>query len=199
MRSTLFQFFYNGLHLRVSMIRKVIGCLYELKKAIEKQNSFRFFSSSLLIIYEGCVQRQEDFFGLLESEGCGRRHGFEEEESMDDGSHCFEEEEDKDGLDAMMVDDESSLESSNDSTSASASLSWLSSRKMTLEVTKKCKADHGPEVDVRMIDFAHTTYAGYDGEPTVYSGPDTGYLLGLDSLIRLLREVENSSSSVETK
>jgi hypothetical protein len=182
-RSALFQFFYNGLYLRVSMIRKVIGCLIELRKAIEKQNSFRFFSSSLLILYEGCVkgtdEENEDFFSLLKND-----------------TSCFEDM-DKYGVDSMM-DDESSLESSNDSTSASASLSWLSSHKMSIE-SKKCKVGHGPEVDVRMIDFAHTTYAGYNGDTTVYSGPDAGYLLGLDSLIRLLREVENLSSSVDKK
>lgn len=165
------------------MIRKVVGCLIELRKAIEKQNSFRFFSSSLLILYEGCVkgrdEENDDFFSLLKND-----------------ASCMEDIE-KYGVDSMM-DDESSLESSNDSTCASASLSWLSSHKMSIE-SKKCQVGHGPEVDVRMIDFAHTTYAGYDGDTTVYTGPDTGYLLGLDSLIRLLREVENLSSSVDKK
>lgn len=158
------------------MIRKVIESLIELRKAIEKVNSFRFFSSSLLILYEGCVagaeeEENEDFF----QEG-------------DDTMNSFE----------SMMDDDSSLESSNDSTSASASLSWLSSHKMSIE-SKKCKIGHGHDADVRMIDFAHTTFAGYNGDKTVYSGPDSGYLLGLDNLIRLLREVENLSSSVDKK
>lgn len=131
----------------------------------------------------------EDFFNLLETDGqANNKYGVD----------CTEEdEEDKYG---MMVDDESSLgESSNDSTSASASLSWLSTRQRALSAERGCRAGHGPQVDVRMIDFAHTTYAGYDGEPTVYSGPDTGYLLGLDSLVRLLREVEDLSTSVDKK
>lgn len=172
-RSALFQFFYNGLYLRVSVIRKVIESLIELRKAIEKVNSFRFFSSSLLILYEGCVAGQEE-----ENEDFFR----------DDTLSSFE----------SMMDDDSSLESSNDSTSASASLSWLSSHKMSIE-SKKCKIGHGHDADVRMIDFAHTTFAGYNGDKTVYSGPDSGYLLGLDNLIRLLREVETLSSSVDKK
>ncbi|XP_035231382.1 inositol hexakisphosphate kinase 2-like isoform X1 [Stegodyphus dumicola] len=181
MKSALFQFFCNGSYLRVSLLRKVIGRLIELKKAIEKQHTFRFYSSSLLILYEGCLkgrqEETEDFFSLLENE-----------------NSCFEDME-KFGSESMM-DDESSLESSNDSTSASASLSWLSSHKMSIE-SKKCNVVHGPEVDVRMIDFAHTTYEGYDGDTTVHSGPDTGYILGLDNMIRLLREVEDLNSSVD--
>ncbi|XP_054711888.1 inositol hexakisphosphate kinase 1-like [Uloborus diversus] len=175
-RSALFQFFHNGLHLRVTIIRKIIGCLIELRKAIEKQTTFRFYSSSLLLLYEGCDRKDEE-------------DDDEEEESFFGDAEEFG---------GMLVDDESSLESSNDSCSASASLSWLSSHKRSIE-SRRCKHPHGPEVDVRMIDFAHTTYEGYDGDTTVHSGPDTGYLLGLDSLIRLLREVEDLSSTVEKK
>ncbi|XP_042909087.1 inositol hexakisphosphate kinase 3 isoform X2 [Parasteatoda tepidariorum] len=160
-RKALHQFFHNGLYLNSSVIDRVLEYLIELREAVEKQQTFRFYSSSLLILYEGCVKKNKHpFFIPCESE-----------------SSCFED----------MMDDESSLESSNDSTSASASLSW---RRQSAE-NKKCKESHGPDVDVRMIDFAHTTYEGYDGDTTIHNGPDTGYLLGLDNLIRLLREVED--------
>ncbi|XP_064455595.1 inositol hexakisphosphate kinase 1-like [Ornithodoros turicata] len=69
--------------------------------------------------------------------------------------------------------DESSLDSSLDATA----------------VQRKLHRD--PRVDVRMIDFAHTTHAGYEGDTTVHRGPDAGYLLGLDNLIRLLSEVRD--------
>ncbi|VDN01877.1 unnamed protein product [Thelazia callipaeda] len=44
-----------------------------------------------------------------------------------------------------------------------------------------------PTIDVRMIDFAHSTCPTMMNE-VKYSGPDDGYLLGLDFLIRLLTD-----------
>jgi len=52
-------------------------------------------------------------------------------------------------------------------------------------------------VDVRMIDFAHTTFSGYLGlDETVHWGPDNGYLLGLNSLTNILSELASSQQSV---
>ena len=48
------------------------------------------------------------------------------------------------------------------------------------------------KVDVRMIDFANTTFrtrGGSSSTGTVHHGPDCGFLTGLDSLHRLLLEV----------
>lgn len=49
-------------------------------------------------------------------------------------------------------------------------------------------------VDIRMIDFAHTAFAGADAESplatnTPHHGPDCGFLTGIDSLKRLLTEI----------
>jgi hypothetical protein len=44
-------------------------------------------------------------------------------------------------------------------------------------------------VDVRMIDFAHTTFSSRRGNSTLHHGPDCGFLTGLDSLKRLLLEI----------
>ena len=50
-------------------------------------------------------------------------------------------------------------------------------------------------VDVRMIDFAHTTFSGYLGlDERVHWGPDNGYLLGLDSLTAILSELRGARS-----
>jgi hypothetical protein len=46
-------------------------------------------------------------------------------------------------------------------------------------------------VDVRMIDFAHTTFSGYLGlDERVHWGPDNGYLLGLENLTDILSELQ---------
>lgn len=54
--------------------------------------------------------------------------------------------------------------------------------------------DDEPSVDVRMIDFAHTTIGHNHATSTatnlmVHQGPDCGFLTGLDSLKRLLQEI----------
>ncbi|XP_029548714.1 inositol hexakisphosphate kinase 1 isoform X3 [Salmo trutta] len=41
-------------------------------------------------------------------------------------------------------------------------------------------------VDVRMIDFAHSTFKGFRDDQTVHDGPDQGYVFGLESLIKIL-------------
>lgn len=46
-----------------------------------------------------------------------------------------------------------------------------------------------PLVDVRIIDFAHSTHKGLD-DPVVYSGPDRGFLFGLENMIALLKGIE---------
>ena len=43
-------------------------------------------------------------------------------------------------------------------------------------------------VDIRMIDFAKATYAGFLHEDENYTGPDEGYLYGLNHLIAILQK-----------
>ncbi|XP_055620090.1 uncharacterized protein LOC129764717 [Toxorhynchites rutilus septentrionalis] len=52
-KGALQNFFYNGYHLRVKVIAKVLDKLEQLRRVIEKQSSYRFYSCSLLIVYEG--------------------------------------------------------------------------------------------------------------------------------------------------
>ncbi|KAH8358270.1 hypothetical protein KR084_010952 [Drosophila pseudotakahashii] len=52
-KSALHDFFYNGYRLRIRVIRKILQRLLQLRRVIEKQSSYRFYSCSLLIVYEG--------------------------------------------------------------------------------------------------------------------------------------------------
>ncbi|XP_055692893.1 uncharacterized protein LOC129795534 [Lutzomyia longipalpis] len=52
-KQALSNFFHNGCVLRTSVIMKVIQRLTQLRRVIEKQSSYRFYSCSLLIVYEG--------------------------------------------------------------------------------------------------------------------------------------------------
>lgn len=50
-----------------------------------------------------------------------------------------------------------------------------------------------PLVDVRMIDFAHSTFKGFRGDTAVHDGPDRGYVFGLESLVRILESLRDDN------
>uniref|UniRef100_A0A3Q2QCD3 Kinase n=1 Tax=Fundulus heteroclitus TaxID=8078 RepID=A0A3Q2QCD3_FUNHE len=52
-----------------------------------------------------------------------------------------------------------------------------------------------PLVDVRMIDFAHSTFKGFRGDTAVHDGPDRGYVFGLESLIQILESLRDENLS----
>lgn len=230
-RQALRQYFHNGLCLRTFIIGGVIKKLKELRKAVEQQTSFRFYSTSLLIAYEGCVAKRSS-----RASACN---------SIDDA--CMESENDtSNDMDAYRSlskrkvnlrpysptkiksrkrhnsssgdDEESSLDSSIEikPTRHQESHNFARYNKRSSSgPIYECPRDHNykgssPQVEVRMIDFAHTeggnstaTHLSEDSSSTSHAspgtavkhcGPDTGFLLGLDSLIRLLSEVREQGS-----
>ena len=54
-RHALYQYMHNGLGLRRDLFEPILSKLGSLKAVLEGQTSYRFYSSSLLIIYEGKV------------------------------------------------------------------------------------------------------------------------------------------------
>lgn len=53
-------------------------------------------------------------------------------------------------------------------------------------------------VDIRMIDFAKATYAGFLHEDENYTGPDEGYLYGLNHLIAILQKNVKKGATTPT-
>ncbi|KAJ1139199.1 hypothetical protein NDU88_005574 [Pleurodeles waltl] len=125
-RQALYHFLHNGQRLRTDLIESIIFQLKSLKSVIEGQTSYRFYSSSLLIIYEG--------------------HEPAEHSSTSD--------------------------------------------KHPTSTPDSGPGNIFPRVDVRMIDFAHTTYQGSRNNHTTYEGPDQGYIFGLESLVQILQGIQ---------
>ncbi|KAF3856753.1 hypothetical protein F7725_017476 [Dissostichus mawsoni] len=50
-----------------------------------------------------------------------------------------------------------------------------------------------PLVDVRMIDFAHSTFKGFRGDTAVHDGTDRGYVFGLESLVKILESLQDDN------
>lgn len=52
-KKAIHDFFHNGVRLRTKVIERVLARLENLHTVIEKQSSYRFYSCSLLLVYEG--------------------------------------------------------------------------------------------------------------------------------------------------
>ncbi|KAM6310906.1 inositol hexakisphosphate kinase 3 [Podargus strigoides] len=127
-RQTLRQFLCNGNHLRTDLLEPIILRLKALLSVIRKQSSYRFYSSSLLIIYDGQEHKEN----------------------------------------TVPLDNHLHFQKTN------------------------CTPSHGAHhsrADVRMIDFAHTTFQGSKCNHTTYDGPDHGYIFGLENLIKILQSI----------
>ncbi|XP_041591744.1 inositol hexakisphosphate kinase 3 isoform X2 [Canis lupus baileyi] len=127
-RQALHQFLHDGTRLRTELLEPIQHQLRALLSVIRSQSSYRFYSSSLLIIYDGQELPERTPGGLHSQEAPQTTHG-------------------------------------------------ISAGGLT-------------KVDIRMIDFAHTTYKGSWNEHTTYDGPDPGYIFGLENLIQILQDIQ---------
>lgn len=165
---SLYTFLHNGRRLRLELISPILRRLRQLYHMISRQNTFRFYSSSLLIMYDGVDWDSEDSDSL-----CAHGSSDEDEEEMSD-----EEQEEASCSPAAEEEDDD----------FHAPPLW--------RATSKDSCLRCARVDVRMIDFAHVTHQGFRGDRTVHSGPDSGYLFGVKNLIlffeQLLSQYSNS-------
>ncbi|XP_012717663.2 inositol hexakisphosphate kinase 2 [Fundulus heteroclitus] len=172
-KEALFQFFHSGRRLRRELLSPVLSRLREMQAALESCESYRFYSSSLLIIYDGAQHRKhtrrraDD--GLSEDED----EEVEAEPKMDEGE---DEEEEGEGAGAFGFPNNPAPSSDRSGGSG---------------VSPPCSDLHSPVVDVRMIDFAHTTCKHYCEDSVVHEGKDSGYIFGLQNLISIISELED--------
>lgn len=173
-KEALYQFFHDGCRLRRELLSPVLRRLREMQAALEACESYRFYSSSLLIIYDGNPPRAPS----------RPRHRGGEEGDEDEPSDDEEEEEDEEEERGAF-----GFPRSSKSSAGGAGGSGSSSR-----------SAHGvgepssPEVDVRMIDFAHTTCRHYGEDSVVHEGQDSGFIFGLQNLITIISQLEDHSN-----
>uniref|UniRef100_UPI003AABF666 inositol hexakisphosphate kinase 2-like n=1 Tax=Centroberyx gerrardi TaxID=166262 RepID=UPI003AABF666 len=183
-KEALFQFFHNGQRLRRELLPLVLRRLREMQAALEACDSYRFYSSSLLIIYDEEPHRThtrrhaED--GLSEEEEENEEEtedrGEEEEEEEQETEDMGEEQEDKQEEDEVAG-------AHGPSTSSCSSSPGVGSRRPGHSDPRSYV------VDVRMIDFAHTTCRPYGEDSVVYEG-----IFGLQNLITIISQLDDHST-----
>ncbi|XP_063536584.1 inositol hexakisphosphate kinase 3 isoform X2 [Cydia strobilella] len=250
LREALRHFFAAGAAPRAQVVRRALRRLDALRRAIAKQTSYRFYSCSLLIVYEGdtdepdtpCAAQYDADASSSSAEQLPPSHfdmstlhaGIPDREREREPfqPHSEEtmggyEEGEVGGATATAGQSPRRQPPSPDSTdswmaySSTSSESWrgdpepapepeLGKRARTLVACPAPPASAAPtptptptptppppadeRVDIRMIDFAHTAYAGAAASSplataTPHHGPDGGFLTGIDSLTRLLTEI----------
>lgn len=232
LRDALRDFFAAGAgRLRARVVRRVLRDLDALRRAIAKQTSYRFYSCSLLIVFEGDVAGPPDDAGASSeyegdasgSSGSAPSPGHFDMSTLHDeisgdarepfvphseetmggyeeaaGSPPRQQPPSPDSADSWMAYSSTSSESwRHEGEPAPAREAEASKRARTRPATPPAPAPApAPEerVDIRMIDFAHTAFAGAAAESplataTPHHGPDCGFLTGVDSLKRLLTEI----------
>lgn len=142
-----------------------------MQAALEACESYRFYSSSLLIIYDGDPPRVPT----------RPRHRGGEEGDEDEPS----DEEEEEGAFGFPR---------SSSAGVGAGVSGGSSNSGGSRSSHSAGEASSPVVDVRMIDFAHTTCRHYGEDSVVHEGQDSGFIFGLQNLITIISELEDHSA-----
>lgn len=172
----------------------IITRLEELSSIISKLDSVRFFTSSLLILYDGfdpCGSNQD-------SKSERKREGSDSSrlnwwpDSQGEGPSLPQ--------DKWSSKDSSSLKMThpayiNEVPGTGGGKTSREQVRCEAETPYKSKGrhrsrNHKPPIDIRLIDFAHATHKGM-GDSKLYSGPDEGILLGLNSLIKIFTDIRD--------
>ncbi|KAM9860052.1 inositol hexakisphosphate kinase 1 [Aulostomus maculatus] len=217
-RQALYQYMHNGNGLRRDLFEPILNKLRSLKAVLERQASYRFYSSSLLIIYEGKKPEGPPVFGS------GQHAAWQKTPAAPAELHCgpgtlappapdtpcethISQNADPGALSSQgpglvappsphphpqapptKSDCHSFLppHPHPDSSSPSPSLN-------PFPLPPAPPPQQSPVVDVRMIDFAHSTFKGFRGDTAVHDGPDRGYVFGLESLIQILESLRDDN------
>ncbi|XP_029989287.1 inositol hexakisphosphate kinase 2-like [Sphaeramia orbicularis] len=194
-KEALLQFFHSGRRLRHELLSPVLRRLRDMQAALEACESYRFYSSSLLIIYDGAPHRKHT--RRRTEDGLSEEEDDDEDEEVETEPQMEQEEEEGEEVGEVagaLGFPHSPSTSSEGSSSCSSSSSSSSSGVGGSGVGLTHSYPRSPVVDVRMIDFAHTTCRHYREDSVVHEGQDSGYIFGLQNLITIISELENHST-----
>ncbi len=202
----LCSFLSNGEVFRSDLLPSLTSMLEDLRRVISALPSYRYYSSSLVIIYDGaessgCTLNPENMTRLLNEivkydtpilvdsaldSGGGANNGANNHVSslLNHTPSCTTSSEDlPNHTPPHSVDSPSDYTPSSHTDHTSSPCAMMSSAELALARNV---------VDVRMIDFAHSTHTGYHQDPIKHEGIDESFLEGLDSLIRIFKNISTA-------
>ena len=190
-KQCLFQFMHDGERLLVEILDPILERLRQLYDLLAKQSTFRFYSSSLLIMYDGKAdvntgQQNGDSSSGKENANKTCKTSSEAEASSQSRVKCS----DKTNSDSAKPSAPERSRSREKLCKCKSMSKEEKDQSQSQQQQQQVPAAYQQRVDVRMIDFAHTTHKGFRGDSTVHTGPDTGYLFGLENLINLILEIK---------
>ena len=146
-------------------VRKMlITKLEELKEELLKHSTFRFYTSSLLVTYDGCNNFEVPIVNGI-GNSCDTSIA-----SQDD--------------DPQTIGDNVSASDANGDPPLNNNQKYIQSRCSESEESQVIS----PLVDVRLIDFAHATHSEMN-DKAVYDGPDDNFISGISNFISILDEL----------
>ena len=204
-------FLHNDQRLRVELLAPILARLSALLSCLRELNSFRFYASSLLIMYDGhcpdSKQRSDREFsakGTATSDSGMMSHVGENypKQGVHNSSNPVAETSMARSLVRSNQNSQEDCVAETSSSSDEASLESVT-KQTTCEVSESSvEGDNGNSVpplldlvDVRMIDFAHTTHSGFRDDVVVHEGPDTDYMWGLQNLINMFLQMQRENCS----
>lgn len=230
-QQALMQFLHNGNRFRSDVLPVLIRRLEELWNVLGRQETIRFYTTSLLLLYEGedgeCETssgfRMLDSFKSPEPERLHKQDSlkklnlpaendilrktssaesltsYDERDSVKKTAPFLRRRSSAANFDSKSSPSETGSNTSSDSTIFEDCCDTIRRNSKTLADSLvrsfSTKSDSSscvsePTVDVKMIDFAHSTHKALD-DPIVYTGPDRGFLFGLEKLIAMLKSIES--------
>ncbi|XP_072237600.1 inositol hexakisphosphate kinase 1 [Leuresthes tenuis] len=216
-REALFQYLHNGKGLRRDLFEPILNKLRSLKAVLERHASYRFYSSSLLIIYEGKELEEPPVLSSGQHAAWQQKtSGAPAEPCCVPGPNAPPPPDTPCKTDMVQSADPGSLSSQGPGHMAPPSPSPhppteapptksdcrppsphahpdAPSPAPSLISTPAPPSQQLPVVDVRMIDFAHSTFKGFRGDTAVHDGPDRGYVFGLESLVNILESLRDEN------
>lgn len=178
LRSSLRQFFSNGLVVRTDVISALLRRLRQLRDLLARLDSYRFFTSSLLVTYDGSSPSSS----LPQS---GSNPG------PDPCASCPPVPRNSLSTSSLLLLGANSGKETPHPPSPCSRTRSLSCESWVPDLPP---TRHTAGVDVRLIDFAHSTHRGLM-DSSLHEGPDKGFLFGLENFISILEDMELNAKS----
>lgn len=180
LRSALRQFFCNGLVLRTDVIRALLRRLGQLRDLLSQLDSYRFYTSSLLVTYDG----SSPSMGAPSTSSTPGPCSAPPWPPLSRNSLSTSS--------LLLLGSGPQSPSSGSSRTKSLSCGQMDNSGYTQLPDIQSHTAAG--VDVRLIDFAHSTHRGLR-DSSLHEGPDKGFLFGLENFISILQDIESHAGN----